>query len=388
MKFEKVVFVRYYSLTKAIYTDMYMPELIANNIKVEYLDVTDLFYPERIKVTPYDFDGTIKISSYKHLKQYLSAQSNEKVLYISIMTFEWTVFKLFRVFTKFKLNLGVFSRGVFPNGSVDAKSEIKRILKVISPERVKLFLANKLTYLAKKTGYIKSYDYIFTAGEFGHYGLGLGSEIDFKKTKFIDVNTVDYDQFLLHKKKPVDLKDDYIVFLDQYLPYHPDAAFNNIKTVEAERYYRELNAFFDSLETETGKKIIIAAHPKAERYREFNPFNNRPIFFNKSNDLVKEAAITLTHASTAICFPICYGKRIILLISDYLDDVLPHFTVTAKAIVQACDATLLEMDKQGRFEIPDDINHDKYNDFKYKYLTSLSSENQLSKDIFLAFFKK
>ncbi len=38
MKFNKVVYVRYFPLTKAIYKDLYFEELMQNNIQVECLD--------------------------------------------------------------------------------------------------------------------------------------------------------------------------------------------------------------------------------------------------------------------------------------------------------------------------------------------------------------
>lgn len=391
MKFDKVVYVRYFPLTKAIHTDLYFDELIQNNIQVDYLDVTSLFYSDRITTDSFDFAGTVKITSYKQLKDYLKEQNKNNTLFISIMTFDWRVFRLFRLFTKFDLILGVFARGVFPNSvETDKKTKvakIARIIRTLSFAKVAAFCGNKITSISKKYGFVKSYDYIFKAGEFGYYGLGIGSEIDYQKAKIIEVNTVDYDQFVLHKESPSVNQGEYMVFLDQYLPYHPDASYFKIKTVEPEPYFRGMNAFFDRLELATGKKVVIAAHPKAELYKEFNPYNNRLLFFNQSNDLVKGATLVLTHASTAVCFPICYKKRIILLTSDYLNEVLPPFLVVAKSIVNACDVTLIAIDKENEIHIAEKINSEKYSDFKYKYLTSIESENHLSKDVFLNFLK-
>lgn len=388
MKFNKVIYVRYFPLTKAIYTDLYFGELMENNIQVEYLDVTALFYTERITTVPFDFEEITKITTYKQLKIYLKEQDNDNTLYISIMTFEWRIFRLFRLFTKFQLNLGVFARGVFPSSAEGNKNfKIANIVKSMSLERVAAFCANKFTLFVKEMGFIKPYDYIFKAGEYGYFGLGIGSEIDIKKAKTTEVNTVDYDQFLIHKQLQVVCEEEYIVFLDQYLPYHPDASFFKIKTVEPQPYFKEVNGFFDRLELATGKKVIIAAHPKAELYKEFNPYNKRAVFFNQSNDLVKGASLVLTHVSTAICFPVCYEKRIVLLMSNYLNDVFPQYIPVVNSVVNVCGATLIEMDKIEEIYIPDQINLEKYSDFKYKYLTSIESENQLSKDIFINFLK-
>ncbi|MFC4209936.1 hypothetical protein ACFOWA_02005 [Pedobacter lithocola] len=388
MEFEKVVYVRYFPLTKAIYRDLYFEELLDNDIQVDYLDLTAFFFPDKITSDDFNFGGTVKINSFKELEVYLKNQDNQNTLYISIMTFEWRVFRLFRLFTKFNLKIGVFARGVFPSDTeTDKKSKIVKFIKAINYKKIMAFCTNKIIFLAKRSGYIKSYDYIFKAGDNGYWGLGIGSEIDYQNAKIIEVNTVDYDQFILNKKLQPVHNEEYIVFLDQYLPYHPDTSYFKIKTVKPEPYFKEVNHFFDRLELATGKKVIIAAHPKAERYKEFNPYNTRSVFFNQSNDLVKEASLVLTHASTAICFPICYEKKIVLLASDYLTEVLPTFLVIAKAIVNACDATLIAMDKEKEIIIEEKINFEKYSDFKYKYLTSKVSENHLSKDIFISFLK-
>lgn len=388
MRFEKVVYVRYFPLTKAIYTDLYFEALLQNNIQVDYLDLTSMFFPDKLTADEFGFGGTVKINSYKQLEDYLKGQDNGNTLYISIMTFERRVFKLFRLFTKLDLKLGVFSRGVFPSGTEpDKKSKIARVIKTLSFGRIAEFAANKRTLLAKRMGFIKPYDYIFKAGKYGYFGLGIGSETDYEKAKIIEVNTVDYDKFLLHREQPSVKTDEYIVFLDQYLPYHPDASYLNIKTVEPEPYFKEVNDFFDRLEKQTGMKVVIAAHPKAKLYHKINPYNNREILFNKSNDLVKDATLVLTHASTAICFPICYRKKIVLLMSDYLNTIFPQYIPIVNSIVTACDATIIMMDKHEEINFSDKINLHLYNDFSYKYLTSKESEASLSKDIFINFIK-
>jgi hypothetical protein len=387
MRFKKVVFVRYLPLTKAIYTDLYFEELIKNNFSVEYLDVSALFSLQKAPTSTFDFSSTIIINSYKQLDSYLSMNSNESVLFISIMTYDAIVIKLFRHFTKYKVKLGVFARGVFPEYTPDEKFQMKKYLKVFKFKSLYNFCANKLAYIFKKYQIIKTYDIIFKAGNYGFWGLGIGSDLDCKKAEIVNVNTVDYDQYLSSRAQAETANNDKIVFLDQYLPYHPDAINFKIKPVEPTRYYQELNSFFDKLETVVGKKIIIAAHPKAEKYKSMNPFKEREIFFNQSNDLVKNSSLVLTHASTAVCFPICYQKQIVLISSKQINETLPHFNLTSKAIELACDAKLIDMDANDEIIIPPFINEVKYRNYKYNYLTSSQTENLLSKNIFINYLK-
>jgi hypothetical protein len=118
-----------------------------------------------------------------------------------------------------------------------------------------------------------------------------------------------------------------------------------------------------------------------------NPFKEREIFFNQSNDLVKNSSLVLTHASTAVCFPICYQKQIVLISSKQINETLPHFNLTSKAIELACDAKLIDMDANDEIIIPPFINEVKYRNYKYNYLTSSQTENLLSKNIFINYLK-
>jgi hypothetical protein len=388
MRFNKIVFVRYFPLTKAIYTDLYFEELIKNDFQVEYLDVTALFNFKMPSSGSFNFSGNVKIKDYKQLDTYLKSNCSENVLFISIMTFEGSVYKLYRHFTKYNLKLGVFARGVFPDYTPDLKFKLKKIVKALEYKRIYNYCLNKFAILSKKYGFIKTYDIIFKAGNFGYWGLGIGGNIDFSKAEIIDVNTVDYDQYIISKEKNEPLEKEDIVFLDQYLPYHPDAINFDIKTVEPVRYFKELNAFFDKLELITGKKIIIAAHPKAESYKTFNPYNNRKIYFNQTNELVRNSALVLTHASTAVCFPVCYKKKIILVTSNYINEILPHFSLIAKGIEIACDVKIINIDATEPVTISLVINEEKYHNFKYNYLTSNNSEHLLSKIIFINFLNK
>lgn len=386
MKFDKIVYFGYFPLTKVVYQDYYFDTLLRNNILVEYLDVTTLFFKAE-KLNEYEYENTIKICSYNELNDYLLKQDNSRTLYVSFIGYEWRVVKLFRIFTKHNLNTGVFGRGVFPDIYDSTVTKYIFNIQNLGFNRLSKMVKNRLARFFKIVGYIKTYDYIFRAGTYGHIAFGYGNDIDILKAKIIDVNTIDYDKFLIEKQKKEKCKDDYVVFLDQYFPYHPDTVFFNIKTVEPTRYYRELNDFFDRFEKNTCLKIIVAAHPKAVLYNTENPFNGRKIVFYKANETVKDAAIVLTHNSTAICFPVCYKKKLILLTSKYLEETFLDYKLSLNAIKNASGCSVICMDSE-EIDVPFGIDEKLYMEYRYKYLTSEISEFKLSEDIFLDFISK
>ena len=217
MRFNKIVFFSYLPLTERTFTNFYFEESIQNDVQVIYLDLSLLFFPDLINSNNFHFDGTIKISSYKGLKNYLKNQDKKDTLFISIITFEWRVLRLFRMLTKYAFNLAVFGAGVFPNSIENKASRIIRFVKVFDLNKIKTYFTNKFIYLLKKSGIIKSYDYIFMAGNYGYWGLGIGCNIDYRKAKIINVNTVDYDRFLQNKSVPSVQKDKYMVIVYYHL---------------------------------------------------------------------------------------------------------------------------------------------------------------------------
>ena len=90
-------------------------------------------------------------------------------------------------------------------------------------------------------------------------------------------NYFDFDNYL--EQKTDIITSNTIVFLDEYLPYHPDFDLLKMEKINANQYYKELNNFFSKIEAHTSSRVVIAAHPKANY--NINPFNNRPIYLVK-----------------------------------------------------------------------------------------------------------
>ena len=88
-----------------------------------------------------------------------------------------------------------------------------------------------------------------------------------------NINYFDYDDFLSTKFSQRIIPEKYCVFHDEYLPHHPDFSMLGINTVDEKLYYKDLNIFFNLIEETYKVKVVIAAHPKAEKYKSFNLFN-------------------------------------------------------------------------------------------------------------------
>ncbi|MCX5855346.1 MAG: hypothetical protein NTZ24_12405 [Deltaproteobacteria bacterium] len=160
---------------------------------------------------------------------------------------------------------------------------------------------------------VKPADYILARGEkYGTPGLAVTAT-----SNVVWAHSYDYDTYLTEADKlgPVDINTG--VFIDEYLPFHPDYAYSGLSTpVTPDEYYPKLCRFFDYLESKNRFKIFIAAHPRS-RYEDLpDYFGGRPVIRGKTSELVRTSGFVILHTSTAVNFAVLYEKPIIIVTTD------------------------------------------------------------------------
>ena len=158
------------------------------------------------------------------------------------------------------------------------------------------------------------------------------------KTKFIQANTIDYCECMKLKRASArEISEPYIVFVDEYLPFHPDG----IKTgfhLEPKQYYKSLRMLFEELQKATGKKVVIAAHPKADYnderswcYEGFDVFQ-----FKTAEMILHSDAAILEYACLAKSMVVTYEKPSLFITTDELEENdtyrLAHAEVREKGV--------------------------------------------------------
>ena len=156
------------------------------------------------------------------------------------------------------------------------------------------------------------YDYIFCSGD----KIKVNKNSITKNTKFIYGRSFDYETFLKNKSKKI--KDNILLFIDQFIPYHNGYKLRNIPPYATEvKYFRSLNNFFNMLERKLKTKIIIAAHPRSNYKATGNKFNDRKIIhYTETNKYVARCLAVINYTSTAMGFAVMNEKPIIFYTSD------------------------------------------------------------------------
>jgi hypothetical protein len=388
MRFDKLVYIRYMPLTAKIYSDFYMKEVSDAGLRVEYWDITALFFKDSCSMEDSSqLTNTKKFKTYDELENAISTEESlSEVLFVSIMTFEGRISRLYQLLTKYNCNLSVFGRNMFPLPS-RPKSLLGTLGRIKTASFLNYFRFKRVLKLIKK-GKIKKYDIIFQGGEQGWKGIGRVGFNAIKDAEIVKVNSDDYDAFLLLKNEKETATEQYILFLDEYLPLHPDTVLFKIKNVKAEDYYPELNSYFDRVEKQFGMPVVIAAHPKAIRYEDEDFFCGRKVVFNQTALLTKDAFFVLAHDSTSINYPIAFGKKIHFITSENIMNSINgvHRNVLNFANYLGCNCQFMNNNDES-INLIEILPVEKYNQYKYDFQTSIETENNLTVDIFIDFFK-
>ena len=386
MEYKKVAFIRNGPLTKYLYESLEIEKILNEGFEVDYIDITALYIGKIEHGEDFVFKSIITISTWKDFKRYLEIQNTSQILFIYQTLYNYRSLGVFYLLRKYNCKLGFFARYALPSTKIQTTFQqkldgFKRKLK----NRVGL----RISYYGKKLGMIKTYDYIFAGGKksLDHFFKGYYYRIDRNSAKVINVNAFDFDRFLKMERKERVVNGTYIVFLDQYLPYHSDFLIHEKRTIESESYFFNLNTFFSQIEKKFETKIVIAAHPKANNYKKHNPFDKRPVFFERTAELVAGSMLVLAHYTTSINFAVLFNKPIILLSSIQIKKVLPAGAQFQDRLAKTLGSMILDIGDNITDEIKITFDSFKYSEYKYNYLTSPESEHKQSVTIFIEFLK-
>lgn len=198
-------------------------------------------------------------------------------------------------------------------------------------------------------------------------------------TEIVWTHDLNYDHYIRStvkgNKKTIYCKEKYIVFLDQYLPFHLDFSIaNNGVKINPEKYYGSLRRYFDHLNKTTGFDIIVAAHPSSEYENSSRYFNGYDVFKNRTADLVANCEFVLLHYSSSIVLPILYKKPMMFLTNNLLKAMPLGSTIESVACYFNLEAVNIDLNlykKSSERHLA--LDEYKYKEYKEQYIKSRNS---------------
>jgi len=285
-----------------------------NNFKVEVWDITPIlrpvFYNNYSPPDQFNYEGLTLFHKKNELYSKISVLKNSAFV-MNIVPYNFKSLWIYKGLSKSEADYAVFMANALPsinNGKLKALIYLKKIKKLfkLSPKKIWEILFPRLSFWWFG---VKSAKIVLAGGEkclVYHYPTGTNTEI-------LWTHTLDYDLYLKEKnnlfsKRPI------AVFIDQYLPFHPDNINAWVKpSISPDKYHSLLNKFFKLIEDQLGLKVIIAAHPRSNYENHPNYFKGRKCIRGQSVKLIRESKLVLSHSSTALNFANLFYKPVVLL---------------------------------------------------------------------------
>ncbi len=253
-----------------------------------------------------------------------------------------------------------------------SKALLARMVKLLSPREL-ILQRMPASYLG-----LRPADIVIAAGE-----VALRSISKTSPTEVVNTISFDYEIYLKTLQVPARPDTDFIVYIDEYTPFHPDWAHVGIAPAcTADELYPRLCKFFDQIETVTGKKIVIAAHPRSDYPLGTSYFGQRSLIKGETASLIRNCSFLMVHGSTSVSYATLFQKPMLFMTSKIFS---PYERFSISSMAEAFQKVPVFFDEDfSKINLESELRVDLpiYKRYKDRYLKDPSASEE---DIWLAF---
>lgn len=374
----KLIYISFGRLTDKISRDWYIDYSVEKGAVVEYWDIVSLMREEHNEKGALNPSYLRYVKSYRELDALLQATENQDAVYVMLLSYSGRFSKPYRLLSKYNCKMVFLNWGAMPTNAPVQKWQRMICRFFIQPVNFVRAVSDKLLGIGyRKLNVVKRFDVVFAAGR------SLTSVDQYAK-KVVPFNLCDFDHYRrlkLSGERAVEEK--YAVFLDINLPYQSDLVICGLPVVTAASYFQSLNQFFTLLEKTHDIKIVIASHPKASYVGD--EFEQRECHRMLTGELIKDAEFVITHTSTALSYAILNLKPILFIYTDEMERIYKNTVIREmECLALYLNVYVYNVDKitDGSQIIIQPPSRERYDSYKYNYLTSPESESTSSAEIF------
>jgi len=281
---------------------------------VELIEFSAALHPEYSKQQTIEVDNLFSnVRKFSKLNDVISAIANEKrgSIFILFMWFRLKTWPLFKVLSTRNHTYGLQLQNCHPSPGYKELPLSRTIFKVLSKPNLiveKMFNKTPLRLLG-----IKPANFYIAGGLISANHRLIG-----KHTEIVWTSAHDYGVYIdeLSEKENL-IKGKYVVFLDEYWPYHEDWVLIGKQLITPEKYYPKMCELFDYVEASLGCKVIIAAHPRSKYEDKPGIYGERTIIKGKTVKLVKNAQLVIAHDSLSLNFANLFEKPVLFTKFDF-----------------------------------------------------------------------
>jgi hypothetical protein len=298
-----------------------------NGFEVEIWDITSYLHKKHhdqlIRENSDKYKGLRRFSEKSEIIHAI-AVLDKKCIINYLIEYSHRTFFIFKAISRYKISYCVMVMESFTTSEPVQNCSFGSQIKYMMKKGFSLKLRTILEHLINKT--LIAYYPVF--------GIAPASLIILAGEKSaeispypVDADTVrvwthipDYDIYLRQKDEINDFPKFEGIFLDQYLPMHPDFLHMGADfPFTPDAYYPKVCNFFSILEKNMKLQIVIAAHPRSDYEHSPEYFEGRTIIKGKTADMVRNCSFVITHTSTSLDFAVLYNKPVIFITTDILE---------------------------------------------------------------------
>ncbi|MFH1310702.1 MAG: hypothetical protein ABIH85_08520 [Candidatus Omnitrophota bacterium] len=285
-------------------------------------------------------------------------------------------FWVYKALTKAKTQYAVQMSGMLPLHGPEQTMYVAywKKLKKIFPPSFKHISNVLFSRLPPEWFRIKPSKLILAGGEkcfVYNYPMDRG-----KITETLWVHAMDYDLYLEERNRSFARSERvFAVFLDEYLPFHPDRLYDGVKGILApEEYYSMLDRFFKRVEDKLKLEVVIAASPRSDYENNPDYFKGRRCIKGRTPELVRKSRLVLAHDSSSLTFANLFHKPVMFLTSKRLSRTNPGI----KRLANWFRKEPIFMDKDRAIDWGFEMTLDKgcYDEYKRWYIKADFSPDQ------------
>lgn len=347
-----------------------------NDFKLKVWDITPIlhpvFYNSYSPPDPFDYEGLTLFAKKNELYNKISFLKSSDFV-INIVPYNFKSLWIYRALSKSGADYAVFMANALPSinhGKLKLLIYLKKVKKLfqISPKKAWEIFFPRLPF---RWFGVKSAKICLAGGEkclVYHYPTGTNTEI-------LWAHTLDYDLYLEEKNKHFTEKP-IAVFIDEYVPFHPDYIYMGVEPyVSADKYYPPLNKIFKHIETQLGLEVIIAAHPRSHYESHPDYFEGRKCIRGQSVKLIRESKLVLSHSSTALNFANLFYKPILFITSSELNRSYQGPFIKEMANRFGKKPIFIDKNNDIDWEFELTVNKNHYNNYRRDYIKTKHSED-------------
>jgi hypothetical protein len=359
-------------------SDELFQQVLLNFEHVVFFDLRNLFPEMCLKesedVAPFSKDKLphppVIFRSMSSFKTYLK---NERIVIINGFGDQTPMWRLSYLLNRYKVPMiGVQTKSGLDSEILNQMDTAENKITIFGKfyQRFSFLIYLFLLYF----GILSKYDLYFISGQ---KLLGKITKYKIKYNEIIYVNSSTYDAFL-DQKICDDENKGCIVFLDFAVPFIGDFEKWGLTPVDPDKYYTELNIFFEKVEKITNKEVIICAHPQFNEGKKDLYFPNREVVWFKTNEYIAKSSLVLLHFTNAIQYAVLYDKPMLLLDDEILNAYIKSGIKRVKNDLGLKSVWYSTIQHHELEKILDNltVNHKEYNEFKYNYLINYGDEEE------------